>query len=224
MIKTFPENLLADIYGQAPEGAVTEDRTEGLSYVLSNLREREREIVRLRYEKMLTYREIGETMGFSTERARQLLVKTLRKMRNPLNTRYITYGMKGAMLRKITEELEPCPFCGEKPDMHELPGTGEYITICACGCRNPSGPCETPEEAAGNWNTRTHIKTEGSDPIEKLELSVRAYNCLKRAGVDTVGELRGRMKSDTEWYIRISSLGRKTVEEIDRKMKERGLM
>ena len=56
-------------------------------------------------------------------------------------------------------------------------------------------------------------KTAMSDgtPIEDLELSVRAYNCLKRAGVTTLGQLR--TMSDEE-LMKVRNLGRKSMEEV----------
>lgn len=48
--------------------------------------------------------------------------------------------------------------------------------------------------------------------IEYLGLSTRGYNCLKRAGIDTVEQLK--QKEDEDYLIRIRALGVKTLEEI----------
>ncbi|MFM8526834.1 MAG: DNA-directed RNA polymerase subunit alpha [bacterium] len=56
--------------------------------------------------------------------------------------------------------------------------------------------------------------------IEELELGVRSYNCLKRAGVQTVGELV--MKSEAELNA-IPNFGRKSVEEVQETLRSRGL-
>lgn len=56
--------------------------------------------------------------------------------------------------------------------------------------------------------------------IEDLDLSVRSYNCLKRAGITTVGELT--QKSEEE-MMRIRNLGRKSLKEIIGKLREIGL-
>lgn len=58
---------------------------------------------------------------------------------------------------------------------------------------------------------------ESYTTIEELDLSVRAYNCLKRAGIDTVEQLK---KTKKEELIKIRNLGRKQYEEVLRKMKE----
>ena len=54
----------------------------------------------------------------------------------------------------------------------------------------------------------------------ELELSVRSYNCLKRAGINTVAELINRTPED---MMKVRNLGRKSLEEVLAKLKELGL-
>ena len=56
--------------------------------------------------------------------------------------------------------------------------------------------------------------------IDELELSVRSYNCLKRAGINTVEELCNRTPED---MMKVRNLGRKSLEEVLAKLKELGL-
>ena len=56
--------------------------------------------------------------------------------------------------------------------------------------------------------------------IDELELSVRSYNCLKRAGINTVEELWNRTSED---MMKVRNLGRKSLEEVLAKLKELGL-
>src|SRR5680860_954133 len=56
--------------------------------------------------------------------------------------------------------------------------------------------------------------------IEELELGVRSYNCLKRAGVQTVGDLM--QKSESELNA-IPNFGRKSIEEVMETLEARGL-
>ena len=56
--------------------------------------------------------------------------------------------------------------------------------------------------------------------IDELELSVRSYNCLKRAGINTVEELYNRTSED---MLKVRNLGRKSLEEVLAKLKELGL-
>jgi len=56
--------------------------------------------------------------------------------------------------------------------------------------------------------------------IEELELGVRSYNCLKRAGVQTVGELVRKSESELN---AIPNFGRKSIEEVQETLRARGL-
>lgn len=56
--------------------------------------------------------------------------------------------------------------------------------------------------------------------IEDLDLSVRAYNCLKRAGINTVAELVQRNQED---MMKVRNLGKKSLEEVEQKLQALGL-
>lgn len=56
--------------------------------------------------------------------------------------------------------------------------------------------------------------------IEDLDLSVRAYNCLKRVNINTVGDL---IEKTEEEMMKIRNLGRKSLKEVVTKLRERGL-
>lgn len=57
-------------------------------------------------------------------------------------------------------------------------------------------------------------------PIEELDLSVRSYNCLKRAGINTVEELIQKTPEDV---MKVRNLGKKSLEEVMNKLAELGL-
>lgn len=56
--------------------------------------------------------------------------------------------------------------------------------------------------------------------IEELDLSVRSYNCLKRAGINTVQELTNKTEED---MMKVRNLGRKSLDEVKSKLAELGL-
>jgi DNA-directed RNA polymerase subunit alpha len=56
--------------------------------------------------------------------------------------------------------------------------------------------------------------------IEELDLSVRSYNCLKRASINTVEELTQKTEED---MMKVRNLGKKSLEEVQKKMAELGL-
>ncbi|MGL5902255.1 MAG: DNA-directed RNA polymerase subunit alpha C-terminal domain-containing protein, partial [Cetobacterium sp.] len=55
--------------------------------------------------------------------------------------------------------------------------------------------------------------------IEELDLTVRSFNCLKKAGIEEVGQLA---KMSMNELLKIKNLGRKSLDEILEKMKELG--
>jgi len=57
-------------------------------------------------------------------------------------------------------------------------------------------------------------------PIEELELSVRPYNCLKRAGIHTIGDLVQRTEEE---IANVKNFGRKSLEEVTEKLRALGL-
>lgn len=56
--------------------------------------------------------------------------------------------------------------------------------------------------------------------IDELELSVRSYNCLKRAGINTVQDLTSKTEED---MMKVRNLGRKSLDEVVEKLKSMGL-
>jgi DNA-directed RNA polymerase subunit alpha len=57
-------------------------------------------------------------------------------------------------------------------------------------------------------------------PIEELDLTVRSYNCLKREGIHTVGELVSRSEAD---LMDIRNFGQKSIDEVKGKLAGLGL-
>jgi DNA-directed RNA polymerase subunit alpha len=72
------------------------------------------------------------------------------------------------------------------------------------------GPEPGEEEASGVL----------AQPIEDMDLTVRSYNCLKREGVQTIGELVQRTEDD---LLEIRNFGQKSIDEVKAKLEELGL-
>lgn len=61
-------------------------------------------------------------------------------------------------------------------------------------------------------------------PIEELELTVRAYNCLKRAGITKVGEILKRMEKGEDEMLAIRNFGKKSLDELVEKLREKNYL
>lgn len=72
----------------------------------------------------------------------------------------------------------------------------------------------------GPSNTDLYAAEQLSTPIENLDLTVRSYNCLKREGVHTVGELLARSEAD---LMDIRNFGAKSIDEVKAKLASLGL-
>ncbi|MBI4673416.1 MAG: DNA-directed RNA polymerase subunit alpha [Chloroflexi bacterium] len=61
-------------------------------------------------------------------------------------------------------------------------------------------------------------------PIEELELSVRAYNCLKRASITKVGEILEKLKKGREELLTIRNFGQKSLDELMERLEQKGYL
>lgn len=60
--------------------------------------------------------------------------------------------------------------------------------------------------------------------IEDLELTVRAYNCLKRAGITQVGEILEKLRKGPDEILAIRNFGQKSLDELINRLEEKGLL
>ncbi len=61
-------------------------------------------------------------------------------------------------------------------------------------------------------------------PIEELELTVRAYNCLKRAGITRIGEILKRMEKGEDEMLAIRNFGRKSLDELVDRLRDKNYL
>ena len=80
---------------------------------------------------------------------------------------------------------------------------------------------EIPEEPKEEGEIPSKVKEM---PIEDLELTVRAYNCLKRAGITQVGEILEKLKKGQDEILAIRNFGQKSLDELMEKLEEKGYL
>ncbi len=61
-------------------------------------------------------------------------------------------------------------------------------------------------------------------PIEELELTVRAYNCLKRAGITKIGEILEKLEKGENEILAVRNFGRKSLEELLERLEAKGFL
>jgi DNA-directed RNA polymerase subunit alpha len=79
---------------------------------------------------------------------------------------------------------------------------------------------EAPGLAVGPAQDETQLSGDLAITIEELNLSVRSYNCLKREGINTVGDLVQRSEAE---LMDIRNFGQKSIDEVKGKLEELGL-
>ena len=134
--------------------------------------------------------------------------------------------------------LGTCPKCDEEityldAELNRKIAEGELITLAGLSLDTFQAEITKETEQTGFSNDPPPVM--GSVVVEKggiskdsylrmtiedLDLSVRSYNCLKRAGIETVGDLIGKTMDD---MMKVRNLGRKSLEEVERKLAMLGL-
>ena len=89
----------------------------------------------------------------------------------------------------------------------------EHLNLFISLCENADDIADIMVEKNEDQKVRTLEKM----PIEELELSVRSFNCLKRANINTVENLINKTEGD---MMNVRNLGRKSLEEIKQKLEE----
>lgn len=214
----YPYNLLDDIFKEQWCEVVTQDQLDGIEQALTTLTERERQGIDGYYKRGLTLEGVGREFNITRERTRQILAKALRKLRHPARKNLIVYGLETAKemseIGKLKRELTAMEYALNQWQT-ELDARAELMGYRD---RKINGVPEFFGADKGDGSEITHgLQNIG---IEDLELSVRSYNCLKRAGVDTVADI---LKLSEEEMTEIRNLGKKSLFEVIDTMHALGL-
>lgn len=196
--KEYPENLLAQVFVNGLPTDLPDDITLVLEYIIQKtLTEREGRVLDMRYKRYMTMAAIGEEYGLRAERIRQIEAKAVRKLRHPSRSRYILMGMEGYInyLRDtaVDERLREY-----KKEIISLEKKIAELT-------------DTEYEEEKN-------ELENA-PLAELDLSVRTFNILYRAGYSTVKEL---LDADAEKIVSLPNLGLKNFSDLIDVLSEKG--
>jgi len=189
----YPFNLLYEIMGEDFEHPA--DVEGSLEYVIATeLMERERRCVSMRYRNGMTYEQIAKAEHITRERIRQIVARALRKLRHPSRAKYLKKGVAAMLLEQQQLSL--------KEEIYEL--------------KKLIG--ESAPHIVEKISDRERQKKDNT-PIEHLDLSVRSYNCLRRAGINTLGDIA---KLSCMELTRIRNLGKRSWDEINKMLIQNG--
>ena len=196
--KEYPKNLLSEVFVNGLPTDLPDDVALVLEYIIQKtLTEREGRVLDMRYKRYMTMAAIGEEYGLRAERIRQIEAKAVRKLRHPSRSRYILMGMEGYInyLRDTAVEERLREY---KKEIISLEKKIAELT-------------DTEYEEEKN-------ELENA-PLAELDLSVRTFNILYRAGYSTVKEL---LDADAEKIVSLPNLGLKNFSDLIDVLSEKG--
>lgn len=209
----FPYNLIQDVFGLTgrshPYGIFSCSELEAtctIYHLLDTLTDRESHVMLMMYRDKMTFEQTAHTLGLiSRERIRQIHAKALRKLRHPRRARILKDGYT-AYMEKINEEDHERRVHREDLYKEKIKNLENQLS---------GGKAQDIDESALPMLEREKVM---AIPIEDLDLSVRAFNILKRANINIVAEIIAFIKTDD--LINLKNMGRHTVQEIYDKLIE----
>lgn len=207
--------------------------------------ERDAEFIYKLYKDGMTMADIGKENGITKERVRELICRGLRQLRHPSRSKMIlpllslktddigfiaikkfisNPDTKGSKILNIITDNTPS-------SAYELISTNNFIKhlilqgndvigiMTSINIELTNDDIEKYDIMVDNEKRRSSLET----PIEDLDLSIRSFNCLKRAGVKTVQDIlslinKGESPFDALWKVR--NLGRRGSIEVLEKLVE----
>ena len=196
--KEYPKNLLSQVFVNGLPTDLPDDITLVLEYIIQKtLTEREGRVLDMRYKRYMTMAAIGEEYGLRAERIRQIEAKAVRKLRHPSRSRYILMGMEG-YINYLRDTAVDELLREYKKEIISLEKKIAELT-------------DTEYEEEKN-------ELENA-PLAELDLSVRTFNILYRAGYSTVKEL---LDADAEKIVSLPNLGLKNFSDLIDVLSEKG--
>lgn len=204
----YPYNLMHEIEEETLCWVMSEDQVKWLKEALSKLTAREQYFLKDYYEDGRTLDQISQKHHLTRERIRQIIAKGVRKLRHPMLRNLILYGPEYvrnknpyvAWKQSLTEQLS------------ELEAMQQVIEVRKADIAAKKAEVEA---AAAEINESANVVPPMT--LEDLDLSVRAYNVLRRAGCKTLADAVVLAKGGRLHHVR--NMGRKSLGEVLEKIK-----
>ena len=204
VVSEWPYNFLEKVFGEWNE-PLTKDQEDGFNKVMGDFEAKDREIIEKYFRDDKTLGEVGKDYGVSKERIRQKIVQITRKVRHPSRAQYIRYGLEFIDMRKALAMAKKEK--AEKEVREVL--RKKYAEEINKKIEEKKKEIEV---------LSSNIDNQAEMTIENFGLSTRAYNCVHRKGIKTVGDLVGWASSGELKETR--NIGIKTAKEICQKIYE----
>lgn len=201
----WPYNLLDDIvdpYGESRwDSVLTEDQIDGMNDAIDTLGKRESDMLRDYYEHGMTLEAVASKNAVTRERVRQIVTKSVRRLRHPSRLSLIKHGK--------------CGFAAEQDCAHrmeELRKQQEELVEMEVAVRAKMAELGTLMAIIPDGRVNYTPKGIMEASIDELDLSVRSWNCLRREQIKTIGQACDAARSGR--LLKIRNLGKKSLDEI----------
>jgi RNA polymerase sigma factor (sigma-70 family) len=185
--------------------AYPSDLEESLDIMIQKLPDREREVILCLYEEGLTHYEAAKRLDITSERVRQLENKAMSKLRR--STGWVLVGKDRVIsAMEIQKQIE-----------NDIAIRTKHEVIMALDDKVVS--LRKIIKDCTNEAIKKFLRPVTDLTIEELDFSDRTYEVLKRAGINTVDDIRKRSVSDFE---KVRNMGRRSLNEIMEKMTSLG--
>ena len=200
-MRDYPYNLFVEAYGELERDRLPEDFEGTAEYILCTaLTHLERSVLFLRYKEGYTFRDIGSRLSITPSNTRQTAINAIRRLR------VSDYGI---LLR-----------CGLK----------QYISTCKdAAYREGLSSAESIYKKDNEGLSLAEVQRDHAygglsacdimTPIEELGLLPRSFNTLKRADINTVGDV---LRHSISGLLKVDGIGTCTLEDIIVRIQAKG--
>ena len=211
------ERLYVFMFGVNNLTEIPLDCDETFEEVVRTLNPRERKVIKERWLGEQRLDDVAKHFGITRERVRQIEAKAMRRLRQPKRYRLLKYG------RAKYDEFQ------KMREYYSKDFVSDYVSQLESEARdkieyNDVKALYDLRDDINNYISKLEEKGVG-DPrhemtIEEMDLSVRTYNCLRKAGYKYAKDLEGKAYSQ---IIKIRNLGRCSFEELLAKCSDLGI-
>lgn len=219
----WPYNLMDILMGEPIDWIMTDKNMAGLDQAISTLNKNQQICIYLYFKNNMTLAAIGKRLDRTIERIRQILKNAIHILSHPSRIKLIKQGcISYEEINKLSDMLKTREQALDKREQK----LNQYSNLIKQMIEEHTNNKTYNKYIIDNiiFNFNENIESFNPDklnmPIQNLDLSPRAYNCLKRQNYNTVRDIIILLETEPTEIHKIPSLGNKTLTEIISKIDE----
>jgi hypothetical protein len=222
VVESFHNFVLQDLISGKWSLKTSSYEQMNLDMALLSLKPREESVLRERFaigKDFKTLAKIGSSLGVTHTRVRDIEAKALRKLRHPSRSRRVKHILARSLperYQEMSEMIMPLVLVNSLLTnmLAEINEGVSYAPVVIRLKGQISKLAESEQELRKRLDKLEPPKLDNSflsKSVDDLEISVRAYNCLRNGGIHTTAELITKSEGD---LLSISGFGKKSLREI----------